>query len=174
MLAILDDRSYYSIDHTVEVEDDDGAKVEPVLHRSYFQIEDVTHSRKRQKLMHTVQSADDISLTQPLALLVRSFTDQSGNVLTSSAASAVRCVDDASEPLWMVPSRLGVFDDWVNRLHKWNQSVIESEPLVTLLWEPRRAVPTIPIMDKRCPTIMCIWALKKKVDASWEVGQTHY
>ena len=160
LLSLIEKHSYYTLDTIQDLVGADGQPVQETVHQ-YFQIVDIAHSRKRRKMLHTVESADDVSLSLPLALQVQLMSPCSDPSVPAAPANMQSMLHD-SDVMWLSPTRLAPMDNWMRTLQKFNVTNVSSDiPGCILLGEPTICRPSLSIMDEGCPTLAIIWHLKK-------------
>ena len=123
--------------------------------RDYFQIVAVVNCKSRDHEMHTVFSADDVARTASLAMEVQVMDRWTleGDV----GDGGVTRVYAEADPEWLVPHRIATFDDFVNRLWKFERVEPDPENSSCVLWSGCvRGKPDIPLMDARCPTAILL------------------
>lgn len=152
-------KRHFGVDHSVTERRDDGTAAE-VVKRELFTVVNVQHSKARRSLMHTVETADEVESTQPFALEVQ-FTDRWRDPDAVGDETSLRVFAE-SDPEWVVPNRIASFGEFTNRLFRYEEATPDAEHPACEVWSGmHKALPSIPIMDERCPAILQIAALKK-------------
>jgi len=119
----------------------------------FFEVLGIQHSHSRLHEMETVNSADDISLTAPLAVEIQPA--QRYEHAVEDGATAVTVFPEG-EPMWVEPRHLGDFARWSQKLLVYRDVSSSSAPGCLALDSPERARPPFGVLDDRCPTLAVI------------------
>ena len=153
--AQLQPGSHYNLPRVQQQVQEDG-NVTPVEEPMYFEVIQVQHSHSRLHAMETVENADDVSLTAPLAVEIQ-VCARSAEQTGSGTGSACVDVFQDGEPFWVEPRHLADFERWSQRLMRYNDVASSSLVGCTVLSNPTRARPPFGVLDDRCPTLAVIY-----------------
>jgi len=151
--AIIKPLTFYSFPETRE-EQEGGVVVEKVV-QTVFQIIHKHSGRKRIKAIPTIQSLADKSVTAKLAFFMQPLS------VWSSDDGHMHVLAD-SDPYWVVPDDIAPFGTLQGKLLEW--PVVQPSATVgcQVLSDSIRSLPTMPLTDSDCPTVMVLRALKQQ------------
>jgi hypothetical protein len=125
-----------------------------------FHVINVSSSRHRLKLMHTVTSADMPLHTEPFCMEVQLMDDHRREWDDLVLIEGIR-VHGVADPEWIVPQILAPFPEFATRLTRFYREVPDSEYRSCVFWQDgRRTLPPMPIVDPSYPTVSLIVLLK--------------
>jgi len=150
--AIFKPLTFYSFPETRE-EQEGGVVVERTV-QTVFQIIHKHSGRKRIKAIPTVQSLTDKSVTAKLAFFMQPLS-----VWSSDDHGHMHVLAD-SDPFWVVPDDIAPFGTLQGKLLEW--PVVQPSATVgcQALSDSIRSLPTMPLTDSACPTVMVLRSLK--------------
>ena len=148
--------NHYVIPCTQPVGADGGVRPGEAVDPFYFEVLNMQHGTSRTHTMHTVESADDLSLTAPLAVEIQPMTPMVAAGPDTAPSVDVVDVYDDGEPTWIQPLALAGFDAW-NKRCKTFPTLMESDTAgcITLMDPVRAAIP-YGVLDDRCPTLAIV------------------
>ena len=88
----------------------------PARHDVHFQYLDCAYGSSRAHYIHTVSSADDVSLTASMAFLIQPQTCRDRMEGEEPLPSGAVEVTSDAEPQWVTPESIASFQDFVNGL----------------------------------------------------------
>ena len=103
--------------------------------------------------MPTVFSAEDMSLTAPLALFVQHQGRVDSTVLAEGADPAMPHVYSTTDPVWVRPGELAPFTAWSAKTWRYDSATPSPHEGCLVLAEAQRAVPECKLLDPKCPTL---------------------
>ena len=158
LAATFQPLQYYSVEREEERQNEDGAVVrEKVPH--YFQLLAAQTSQTREKTMHTVETADDITRKTGLLLHVLNFSRWHPPDADDTGVIRVFSEDDDAE--WVRPCEVADFDALMNHLTHYRHSTADPEfNACIVLSNPQVGKPRFPLTDMRTPTLQLAWHLK--------------
>jgi len=112
LVSFVHPGNHYSLEVPTEAPAGADGVPAPTTETHYFEVLKVAHSHSREHVMPTGFSADDISQTAPLALLVQKRSVVPHDATEDTEEGAATEVYADSEPLWVRPPELGAFSAW--------------------------------------------------------------
>jgi len=165
--AVLVPGGSYAIDKKVAKTNEDGRVVEE-MQREFFTVINTSGTRHRLKTMHVFDSADDVSRNAPFSMEVQ-LHDHWDPLGGGGSSGDVVTVHPASDPEWMLPCRLGPFEDIARSMWRFHSSEPDPFHPAVFIWSGmKRALPPLAITDMKCPTIILTGALHR---AGWDSFQ---
>jgi len=154
--TVLTPLQFYSVEVDIERQDEAGGLVKSTDNR-YFQVLGAQTSQTRERTMHTVRSADDV--TQQNGMLVQILWMDRWYAADHDDAVRVYAVDD---PEWVHPQEIADFDNLQHRMTLYRQSVADNDhPACMIVSDPVVARPKYPLDDARAPTLAVAWYLRQ-------------
>ena len=146
----------------MEQQREDGT-VEVAEETVFFNLVDAVYGNTRDKVVHTVCSADETRNKASIAFHVQFMDRWTHEDLPDDGALRIFAEADLE---WVLPSRIATFDDLARRMHTYGQAIDDPAHVGTLvLSDRRRAKPTMSVMDASAPVALVEWALRQ---AGWE------
>ena len=157
LCSVFQPLQFYSVERSHEAAGDAG-EVERITEPRYFQILGAQHGHTKEKIMHTVQSADDVTRKMGLIFHVLFLDrwlhpdvgdDGVVRVHSDSDAECVRACEIAD------------FNDLAFHCSHYRSNRTDTEnQYLTVLSDAEAAKPRFPITDPRTPTLAVAWHLK--------------
>jgi len=159
LVSVLKEGTHYALGTNTSVMGADGT-VKQDVQFEFFQLINTAHGQHRPRRMTATDPDDDVAHNASLALQVV----RKGALLPGAAAPAEdptsRVLVRESDPVWVRPDELGVYDAWYLRLQKWTVAPSE-QPGCVVVSKPKIVYNEIPYLDDRCPTLPICWKLKR-------------
>jgi len=133
-----------------------AAGTETVQH---FEVVDYQHSNSRIHTLPTVASADEVEETAALAVEIQPqepWTPPEDLEPGQAPDPNVLQVRYTGESRWIVPSSMGDWKTWSERLQVYKTVEASIIPGCIALRDPVTAVPPYNVLDDRCPTLKII------------------
>jgi len=169
LAATFKAHEYYSVEHEhpEPVPAAEGGADPPASNVTHFQLLSVMQAKKREQLMHTVQSADDVTRVEGLVMHVV-FLDQW--VPPDGPADATLRVFPEADDEWVVPSRIADVERLLHNMTHYRRVEQDREhPGCVQLFEPEVAKPRLALTDM--PTLALVWHLRAN---GWDPVAEHH
>ena len=158
LTSVFKPLEYYTVESQTETQNEAG---EPEIETTpiTFQLLEAQAGVRRDKVMHTVQSADDPLLRGGLAL----------HVVFQDTWDHPEMVDDGKfrvyaegDDEWVLPQRIASFEAFSEHMVRYSTAQPDPEHHACMvLSDPYLARPRFPIEDERCPTLALVRHLKQ-------------
>lgn len=143
--ALVKPSTYYSLDQPRQLQLEDGSLVNRPA-TEYFQVVQVHTTRSRPKVIPTVATRTDKSMTSKLAFYIQPLSRwQPGGVETESLD-----VMADGEPYWVTPNDIAPFGTLRSSLVQWNEVAPSSVPQCQALHDGVAAQPQCALTDSTC------------------------
>ena len=168
LTATLKPLQYYAVETEVPEPQETGA-VRMTHNTVYFQLVDAQTASQREKVMHTVQSADDITRSKHLLLHVI-FCERWRPPEGEPDDDVIRVYSD-QDPEWCQPAHIAPFENLQKHMVRFFSAVADpTHNCCMVLADPHQAVPRFALTDQRCPTLAIVWHLR---NIGWTPAQRY-
>ena len=127
---------------------------------TFFYVVSVAHAKSREHLMHTVQSADDVMVTEPFAVEVELL--DTWHDPEAIANDALRVFRESESAEWLAPDAIAPFKHLSEDLWRYKPLPDLEHPACVILTDRESATPVLPITGPHTPTCMVVAALESQ------------